>query len=177
MDSSKFLQRPGGLGPNQRVKPIGSLATQIPAAYESTPESIEIRRSMTLDDINRVQAQYARDRGESAREPVGPTNYQEGNIMPSSQITGPAGYNHQDKLVLPDRAADMSKAEYLVKEQNTMDPNLRAQLQILTTLPQQNFYNVQDQTTNLMTQNYAMPDSLAFQMPMAGERMRGGKKK
>jgi len=59
MDSSKFLQRPGGLGPNQRVKPIGSLATQIPAAYESTPESIEIRRSMTLDDIKHSTQEIA----------------------------------------------------------------------------------------------------------------------
>jgi hypothetical protein len=106
------------------------------------------------------------DRGEYVREPVGPTNYEQGNIMPSSEITGLAGYNQRGEMKLPMRAADISKAEYLVKTQNTMDPNLRAQMQILTTMPQQNFFNSQDPTANLFTQNYQMPDSLPLQLPM-----------
>jgi len=52
-----------------------------------------------------------------------------------------------------------------------MNPDLRAKMQILTTLPQQNFYNVQDVSTSLMTQDYRTPASLPLQR-LAGERMR-----
>jgi len=107
--------------------------------YANTPANIEVRRSTGLDDINRVYSQYQVDHGEYARPAVGPTNYQEGNIMPSQQITGPAGYNHRDPLVMPMRPADLNKAEYLVKEQNTMNPDMRAQMQMMTVLPQQKF--------------------------------------
>jgi hypothetical protein len=139
--------------------------------YAVTPEAIGIRRAMVMDNINRVMAQYERDRGETTRAAIGPTNYQEGNIMPSSQVTGPAGYQHSDPLVTPDRAADLSKAEYLVKEQNTMNPDLRAQMQILTAMPKQNFYNIQDVSTSLMPQDYRTATSLPLQR-LAGERMR-----
>lgn len=167
MNGSNFLQRPGGLGPMaDRVKPIGTLASEKPALYTNTFAAIELRRAMTLDDVNRIQAQYNRDRGEGAREPVGPIQYGDGNIVASAEITGPAGYNHRDNLQLPMRPLDMNKAEYLIKTQNSMDPNLRAQMQVLTTAPRQNFFNAQDQTTNMMTQNYMMPDSLPVQLPL-----------
>jgi hypothetical protein len=42
--------------------------------------------------------------------------------MPSMQATGPAGYQHRDPLVLPDRPADMTKADYLVKETKQHEP-------------------------------------------------------
>lgn len=171
MEKNNLLQRPGGLGPMSAMKPLGGVGPQGPATYAVTPEMIAIRRAAGIDNINRVMAQYAQDRGETTRSAVGPTNYQEGNIMPSMQVTGPAGYQHSDPMVLPERPADMSKAEYLVKEQNTMNPDLRAQMQILTTTPQQNFYNIQDLSTSLMSQDYRMPSSLPMQR-LAGERMR-----
>ena len=116
MNGQNFLQRPGGLGPMaERVKPLGSLATAVPALYQNTPEMIELNRATQLDNVNRVYSQYQRDRGEYAREPVGPTDMQPSNIVPSQQLTGPAGYNHRDNLVIPDRAADLSRGEYLVK--------------------------------------------------------------
>jgi hypothetical protein len=52
-----------------------------------------------------------------------------------------------------------------------MNPDLRAQMQILTTTPQQNFYNIQDLSTSLMSQDYRMPSSLPMQR-LAGERVR-----
>lgn len=166
MTKHNFLQRPGGLGPMaERVKPIGTLATEKPAMYANTPEAMEFRRATTLDDVNRIYTQYRRDRGEYAREPVGPISYGEGNMTESAQITGPAGYNHKDALQTPMRPLDMNKAEYLVTTQNSMDPNLRAQLQILTDLPQQNFYNAQDMTYATYTQSYQLPGSLPLQLP------------
>jgi hypothetical protein len=171
MEKNNLLQRPGGLGPMNTMQPLGGTGTESPAAYAVTPEMIAVRRAAGMDNINRVMAQYSRDRGETVRAAVGPTNYQEGNIMPSMQATGPAGYQHRDPLVLPDRPADMTKAEYLVKEQNSMNPDLRAKMQVLTTMPQQNFYNVQDVSTSLMTQDYRTPASLPLQR-FAGERMR-----
>ena len=166
MENMNFLQRPGGNGPTaNRVKPIGTLATQVPALYANNPENIEFRRATGLDDLNRINTQYLTDRGEYAREPLGPTNYEQGNIMPSQEITGVAGYNQRGEMKLPMRAADMSKAEYLIRTNNSMDPNLRAQLQILTSMPQQNFFNSQDPTANNFTQNYQMSDSLPLQLP------------
>ena len=166
MNGSNFLQRPGGLGPSaERVKPLGSLATAVPALYQNTPEMIELNRATQLDNVNRVYSQYQVDRGEHTREPVGPTDMQPGNIVPSQQLTGPAGYNHRDNLVIPERAADMSKGEYLVKTQNTLSPELRNQLKILTSMPQQNFLNAPDTSTALLTQNYNTPGTLPLQLP------------
>jgi len=165
MENMNFLQRPGGLGPtSQRVKPLGQMATGSPSMYESTPATIELNRAIALDNINRVTSQYQTDRGERAREAVGPTNYEEGNVMPSAQITGLAGYNQRGEMKLPERAADLSAADYLVKTQNTMDPNLRAQMQILTSVPQQNFLNTPDQGALNLPNNYVMPDSLPVQL-------------
>ena len=170
-----------------RVKPLGSMATEEPARFTNTPEAIDLRRAQSLDNINRITSQYQRDRGEYVRSAVGPTNYQEGNIMPSSEITGLAGYNHRDSLVMPGRAADLSKAQYLVdtnnsldpnlstadylvKTQNTMDPNLRAQMQILTSLPQQNFLNAPDPGAALLPNDFRTPGSMPLQLPIKGER-------
>lgn len=160
-----FLQRPGGLGPTaDRVKPIGSLAQGSPSLYEATPATIELNRAIALDNINRVTSQYQTDRGERAREQVGPTNYQEGNVMPSAQITGLAGYNQRGDLKLPERPADMSQLDYIAKSQNTMDPQLRAQMQILTAVPQQNFLNTPDVSAQVLPSNYRMSDSLPLQL-------------
>ena len=166
MDGSNFLQRPGGLGPtSNRVKPIGSLAPSIPAAYQNSSETIEINRATSLDDVNRTMVQFQKDRGEYAREPIGPTDFQKGNIVPSQQLTGPAGYNHRDQLVIPERPMDMSKGEYLLKANNEINPELRNQLSILTLLPTQNFLSTPDVSQNTIPQNYMMPDSLPLQLP------------
>jgi len=166
MNGSNFLQRPGGLGPMaERVKPLGSPAAGVPALYQNTPEMIELNRATQLDNVNRVYSQYQRDRGEYAREPVGPVDVQASNIVPSQQITGPAGYNHRDNLVIPERAADLSKGEYLVKTQNTLNPELRNQLKILTSLPQQNFLNAPDPTMAMIPQNYNTGGTLPLQLP------------
>ena len=167
MNSSNFLQRPGGLGPSaERVKPLGSLATAVPALYQNTPEMIELNRATQLDNVNRIYSQYQTNRGEHTREPIGPTDVQPGNIVPSQQLTGPAGYNHRDQLVIPDRAMDMSKGEYLVKTQNTLNPEMRNQLKILTTSLNQNFLNAPDLGMATMTQNYNTPGTLPLQLPM-----------
>lgn len=166
MNGSNFLQRPGGLGPMAgRVKPLGSSATGVPALYQNTPETIELNRATQLDNVNRVYSQYQRDRGEYAREPVGPTDVQASNIVPSQQLTGLAGYNHRDNLVIPERPADMSKGEYLVKTQNTLNPELRNQLKILTSLPQQNFLNAPDPTMAMIPQSYNTGGTLPLQLP------------
>jgi hypothetical protein len=166
MNGQNFLQRPGGLGPMaERVKPLGSLATSVPALYQNTPEMIELNRATQLDNVNRVYSQYQVDRGEHTREPVGPTDMQPGNIVPSQQLTGPAGYNHRDSLVIPDKAADLSKGEYLVKTQNTLNPELRNQLKILTSMPQQNFLNAPDPGMAMMTMSYNTPGTLPLQLP------------
>ena len=166
MTGSNFLQRPGGLGPSaERVKPLGSLATGVPALYQNTPEMIELNRATQLDNINRIYSQYQVDRGEHTREAVGPTDMQPGNIVPSQQLTGPAGYNKRDQLVIPDRTADMSKGEYLVKTQNTLNPELRNQLKILTTSLNQNFLNAPDLSAATMIQNYNTPGMLPLQLP------------
>ena len=165
MENMNFLQRPGGLGPTSaRVKPIGSLAEGSPSLYESTPATIELNRAIALDNINRITSQYQTDRGERAREQVGPTNYQEGNIMPSAQITGLAGYNQRGETKLPERAADLSTLDYISKTQNTLDPQLRGQMQILTAVPQQTFLNTPDLSTQLLPSNYRMADSLPLQL-------------
>lgn len=167
MNSSTFLQRPGGLGPSaERVKPLGSLATAVPALYQNTPEMIELNRATQLDNVNRVYSQYQINRGEYAREAVGPTDMQPGNIVPSQQLTGPAGYNHRDQLVIPERPMDMSKGEYLVKTQNTLNPELRNQLKILTTTTSQNFLNAPDLGMAMIPQNYNMPGMLPLQLPV-----------
>lgn len=167
MNGQNFLQRPGGLGPMaERVKPLGSLASAVPALYQNTPEMIELNRATQLDNVNRVYSQYQRDRGEYSREPVGPTDNQPGNIVPSQQLTGPAGYNHRDNLVIPDKAADLSKGEYLVKTQNTLNPELRNQLKILTSLPQQNFLNAPDPTMAMLPQSYNTGGTLPLQLPV-----------
>lgn len=172
MEHSRLLQRPGGLGPAAtRLKPIGTLETQSPADYINTPETIEVVRATGLDNINRIQSQYQVDKGDYQRAAVGPTNYQEGNIMPSSQITGPAGYVQRD-VRYPMRAADMSEGQYLVEESNNFNPELRAQYQLMTVLPEQNFYNVQDVSTSMLPQDYTMPDSLP--LVLAGERFNRG---
>jgi hypothetical protein len=97
---------------------------------------------------------------------VGPTDVQASNIVPSQQLTGPAGYNHRDNLVIPERAADLSKGEYLVKTQNTLNPELRNQLKILTSLPQQNFLNAPDPTMAMLPQSYNTGGTLPLQLPV-----------
>jgi len=167
-----FLQRPGGNGPKVALQPLGGLASVPaagPAAYNSAPEGASPARALALDNVNRVLAQYKVDMGEFSRLPVGPTNYEIGNIMPSQEPTGPAGYNHQGKMVFPGRAADLNKAEFIQQEMNTMNPALRADMQRMTQFPQQNFYNLQN-PTNYMPVNYNMPDSLYMQAPMMMEK-------
>lgn len=166
MNGSNFLQRPGGLGPTaQRVKPLGSMATGVPALYQNTPEMIAINRATGLDNVNRIYAQYQKDIGEYARDPVGPTDMQPSNIVPSQQITGLAGYNHRDNLIIPERPADMSKGEFLVKTQNTLNPAMRQQMQMLTVLPQQNFLSATDPTMAALPQNYNTAGTLPLQLP------------
>lgn len=167
------MQKPGGLGPVGALQPLGGEASLPPSAYALTPETVHFNRVTGLDNLNRVFAQYSRDRGEAVRNPVGPTNYQEGNIMPSAQITGLAGYQHRDPMVMPGRAADLAKDEYLTAEQMNMDPNVRAQLQLMTVSPQQNFYNTQDISTSLLPSDYRLPSSLPLQR-LAGQR--GGRR-
>jgi len=165
MEKHTFVQRPGGLGPMaDRVKPIGSPTTGKPSMYANTFEAIASRRASTVDDINRIYAQYKRDRGEYAREPIGPIGYGEGNILESSQLTEPAGYTHKDSLQLPMRAMDMNRAQYLVDTQNSMSPDMRAKLQIMTASPEQTFLKASDPTHAAYPQTYRMPDSLPLQL-------------
>lgn len=166
MENSRFVQRPGGLGPQQRLQPLGGMAAPTPpAAYMNSPLALATQRILNLDDVNRVQAQYETDRGDGKRSALQPVPYGEGNIVSSNQVTGVAGYNHRDALVLPERPEDMTKEAYLVKASNTMDPNLRTQMRILTMYPQQNFMNTQDPTVAENLRSYTMPDSLYMPNP------------
>jgi hypothetical protein len=54
-----------------------------------------------------------------------------------------------------------------------MNPDMRAQMQMMTMLPQQNFYNVQDAAAKMAIQNYEMPDSLF--MRQAAQQKSNGK--
>jgi len=146
----------------ERVKPLGAITPSNPATYTNDPSAIGARLSAQLDDVNRTESQYLVDRGEYSRPPIGPTNYQEANIMPSQEQTGVAGYNQQGEIKFPERAADLNKAQYLVDTANSMDSQLREQMQILTSLPQQNFVNTQDPSHYFGT-SYRMPNSLPLQ--------------
>ena len=166
METFNFLQRPGGLGPtSQRVKPLGAISSGAPAMYQNTPQNIELTRAANSDNVNRVMSQIYTDRGENSRAAVGPTDFQKGNIVPSQQLTGPAGYNHRNELVIPERPMDMTKADYLVKLSNETNPELRNQLKMLTVIPRQNFLDTPDVSGQMLTQNYNMPDNLPMQLP------------
>ena len=111
--------------------------------------------------MNRVIAQYEVDCGKYSRPAVGTTDYQLSNIMPSKEEVGLAGYNQEGKLMTPGKAADLSKQQFLVAEATNLDPNVRAAMQQVTSVPQQNFFNNQ-QPSNYLPVNYNMPDNLAF---------------
>jgi len=85
-------------------------------------------------------------------------------------LTGPGGYNHRDQLVMPERPMDMSKGEYLVKTQNTLDPELRNQLKTLTVLPRQNFISTPDTSAQALPQNYNTPGTLPLQLPAKNQK-------
>lgn len=161
MEQQNFLQRPGGLGPMPALKPLG-MPMANPSAYMNDEISISSRRQAYLDDVNRVFAQYNIDHGEYARTPVPPATYGEGNITPSAQVTGPAGYQHRG-MPLPERAVDMPEAQYLSQETNKFDPSMRLNVQALTLLPEQNFYNVKTQESLPLPQDYRRLDDLSLQ--------------
>jgi len=164
MEQQRFLQRPGGLGPSQSLQPLGGLASVPPASYQTTPTQIAMQRILDIDDVNRVQAQYETSLGDLKRSAVPPVTYGEGNIVPSNQPTGVAGYNQRD-LALPNRAEDMSKESYISKTANLSDPNLRTQMRILTMYPTQNFLNNLDPSAAEGLRSYTMPDNLYMPNP------------
>ncbi len=158
-----YLQRPGGNGPLPKMTPIGgaaSLPTQLPpspAMYHSSNSALPGLRGM--DNINRVITQYEVDTGKYQRPAVGTTNYQLGNIMPSQETVGVAGYNQAGKMVMPGKAADLSQQQYLIAEANNLNPALRQEVAMATSVPQQNFFNDQNPSTYPLI-NYNMPDNL-----------------
>ena len=158
-----FLQRPGGIGPAQNLKPLGGLAAVTtplpppPAHYRSSFSAATGLSS--IDNVNRVIAQYEKDNGTYNRAAVDPTYYQQGNIVPSTEPVGVAGYNHQGEFVTPGKAADLTDTQYLLMESNNLNPGMRAEVAMATAVPQQNFFNAQE-PSNYPLVNYNMPDNL-----------------
>ena len=165
MEQSNFLQRPGGLGPMPGLKPLG-MPTSDPGTYINDDVSIAGRRQAYTDNVNRVFAQYNIDHGSYVRQPVDPNPYAEGNIVESSQVTGPAGYNHKE-MPLPEHAADMPKELYVTETVNAVDPVMRGNVKALTLLPQQNFLNRQDVAAMSYSQDYRRQDDLMLQDQLA----------
>ena len=169
-----YLQRPGGNGRLPKMTPLGGMAaatTQLPsppAMYHSSNTAVTGLRGM--DNINRVITQYEVDTGKYQRPAVGTTNYQLGNIMPSQEPVGVAGYNQAGRMVMPGKAADLSQQQYLMAEANNLNPALREQFAMATSVPQQNFFNDQNTSTYPLI-NYNMPDNLY--MPGAVEGKKG----
>tara|TARA_Y100000004_G_C8630909_1_gene292902 strand:+ start:24 stop:533 length:510 start_codon:yes stop_codon:yes gene_type:complete len=169
MEQSNFLQRPGGLGPMPPMKPLGMPMAK-PSAYMNDDISIAARRQAYSDDVSRVFAQYNIDHGTYSRSPVNPLPYAEGNITKSAEQTGLVGYNHKE-TPLPERAVDMTKEQYMVDTTLSKDPAMRANVEALTMLPQQNFLNTQDPNQMMYTQDYRRADDISLQ-----EQVFGGKK-
>ena len=168
MEQKNFLQRPGGLGPMPGLKPLG-MPMSNPGAYMNDEASIKLRRQAMNDNVNRVFAQYNIDHGTYVRQPVDPNPYAEGNITESAQVTGPAGYNHRE-IPLPERPTDMSKELYVTETVNAADPAMRANVQALTMLPQQNFLNRQDVGALSLNQDYRRQDDLMLQEQVATQK-------
>ena len=159
-----FLQKPGGLGPTPALRPLGGA---VPETYRSPNSAIPGFAGM--HDTSRTLAQYQTDIGAYSRAPVGPTNYQLSNIMPSAEPVGVAGYNNKDPLPTPGKAADLSKQQYLLSETNNLNPAVAQNLQMVTALPKQNFFNPQDPSYYAPV-NYNMPDNLYMQAPPMTEK-------
>ena len=166
MEQSNFLQRPGGLGPMPPLKPLG-MAMASPASYMNDDISITARRAQYTDDVNRIFAQYNVDMGTYARPPVGALPYGDGNITKSQETTGLVGYNHQG-TPLPERPMDMSQEKYLADAVNAVDPVMRANVQALTLLPQQNFLNTQELAPLNLANDYRRRDDLSLQEQVLG---------
>ena len=154
-----FLQRPGASQKMPAMQPLGGYT---PATYNNTQPVITATRQLNLDNANRVLAQYQIDNGSYARAPVGPTNYERGNIMPSAEPTGPAGYNHQGKPVMPLRPADMTPKQYMIDTERQMNPAFIQGVHQMTAVPQQHFLNNVDMSSQMYPSNYQMPDNLTF---------------
>lgn len=163
MEQQNFLQRPGGLGPMPGLKPLGMPMAQ-PSAYMNDTISVRARQQAAVDDVNRVLAQYKIDNGEYLRTPVSPAEYGIGNMTPSAQQTGVAGYNHRE-VPLPERAVDMPKEQYVVDEANSADPAFQHNVKQLTMLPQQPFYNVTTPDSTLPALDFRSPGDLTYQKP------------
>ncbi len=168
-----YLQRPGGNGPLPKMTPLGSkdaATTQLPsspAMYHSSNTAVTGLRG--LDNINRVITQYEVDTGKYQRPAVGTTNYQLGNIMPSQETVGVAGYNQAGKMVMPGKAADRSHQQFLLAEANNLNPALRQQVAMATSVPKQNFFNDQNTSTYPLI-NYNMPDNLYMPGAVEGKK-------
>ena len=148
------------------LKPLG-MAMASPASYMNDNISISARRAQYTDDVNRIFAQYNIDMGTYARPPVGALPYGDGNITKSQETTGLVGYNHQE-TPLPERPMDMSQDKYLADSINSVDPIMRANVQALTLLPQQNFLNTQETSPMNLANDYRRRDDLSLQEQVLG---------
>lgn len=119
---------------------------------------ISMRRTMMLDNGNRVASQLEHDRGMYIRPPVGPVEYAEGNIKKSTEVTGVAGYN-QRAVPMKDSPDDMSQAEYLTSLRQA-DPNQRLRLQQSLLVGNQNFLNTRPVNAEYGSVSHNMVDNL-----------------
>jgi len=150
------------------LKPLG-MPMANPAAYLNDTTSIRVRQQAAMDDVARVLSQYNVDHGEYLRGPVSPAEYGIGNMTPSAQQTGPAGYNHRE-MPLPNRATDMPKEQYVIDETNRRDPAFQQKVSQLTALPQQNFYNVQTPESSMPMLDYRTTGDITFQQQVISDR-------
>jgi hypothetical protein len=127
------------------------------AGYNHEP-FIGLRRTIQLDDANRVATQIERDRGAYVRSPIGPVEYGEGNIKKSTALTGPAGYNHR-AIPIPESPDDMSQTDYLMTfRQNTAPERMRMRQALA--VPQQNFLSTQVTQLEYPALSHNMADNL-----------------
>ena len=166
MENFSPLQQPGGLGPVPELKPIG-MSMANPSTYLNDEISIRARQTQTLDNVNRVFHQYNIDHGSYLRTPVSPVEYGIGNVVKSSEVTGPAGYTHKE-MPMPLRPADMPKESYVMQEANKYDPTMRLNVAALSILPQQNFYDVTTADSKMPLRDYRMADNLSLQQQILG---------
>ena len=98
-----------------------------------------VRRTLQLDDANRIAAQLEKDRGVYIRPPIGPVEYAESNIKKSTALTGVAGYN-QKNIPLPNSPDDMSQAQYMESIAQSV-PEQRMRMRQALSVGKQNFLN------------------------------------
>jgi hypothetical protein len=129
-----------------------------PQTFSNTPQGINQRRAFTIDNFERLQAQYQVDHGVYQRPAVGPVEYAESNIKKSNQPVGVAGYQHR-ALPMPDSADDLTQAQYFAGLTNAT-PEKRLKFAEALANTNQYFLNTPDQSALMLGSSHNMANNL-----------------